>query len=579
MSGPKPAHLERRGAVYAIRLRIPLALASQLGMVELRRSLYTKDAREARRRCLSATVWFRELMMQFANVGGSREALEAAAGRYFDRLAKEHHGPHGFDKRDPEYDRAYWLTEIRTQLVELDELLVSCDFADAPFRKRLYVEEIAADAGLVFNDLADDLKSYALILALRVERETLEHFRQLLDDPLRKFVPSDEVLASLDRQKAAKPIAAMVPPRLANAVTLKDQGQTYLEEKRLHGLSKSHIEELARVLRWLAEELGDTSDLRGVTPERMRAFRRDLQRLKAEKGQAIPFKRKLTDDPSQQLKSVTSGRYWKSVQGLFAWLLESGELDVDPTAGIRLPRQKGEVAKSPEPFSASELRVLFEAPLFKGYLSPKRPHSTGECRRRLGHWWSNVLLMFTGLRAGELAQLLPSDFSFDSPIPHLLVRTENEDGEVVKQVKTAAGIRAVPLAAPLIVLGLRQFIEARKKARPKDRVFAEFRPGKHGRNSEGLSAFGGRLLKNAGVWKQGRATHVWRHTFVTALRAGSVIDEDIAALVGHEGVSQTSRYGTKEQPLDRKAATIARLDFGFDVVTALGGPYDKARHA
>ncbi|WP_369695357.1 DUF6538 domain-containing protein [Phenylobacterium aquaticum] len=39
--GLRPRHLLRRGAVYAVRFRIPSDLADALGMVELQKSLHT----------------------------------------------------------------------------------------------------------------------------------------------------------------------------------------------------------------------------------------------------------------------------------------------------------------------------------------------------------------------------------------------------------------------------------------------------------------------------------------------------------------------------------------------------------
>ena len=42
-----------------VRFRIPQALASATGVKELRRSLHSTGAKEARLRCAHATIWFR----------------------------------------------------------------------------------------------------------------------------------------------------------------------------------------------------------------------------------------------------------------------------------------------------------------------------------------------------------------------------------------------------------------------------------------------------------------------------------------------------------------------------------------
>ncbi len=146
-----------------------------------------------------------------------------------------------------------------------------------------------------------------------------------------------------------------------------------------------------------------------------------------------------------------------------------------------------------------------------------------------------------------------------------------------KSVKNAASVREIPLHPDLLVLGLRQFVDGRGKRFPGERVFREFRLGARGKLSDGLTRFFGPFLVENGLWKEGRATHVYRHTFVDRMRAAGVADEDIAALVGHTGSTQTSHYGGA-QPLARKAANLQRLDLGFDLVAAVGGPYDPRRH-
>jgi len=63
---------------------MPADLAIRLGAPELQRSLGTKDAGEARRRCLAATTWFRNLFDELrADVTIKRADFEVIARRYF----------------------------------------------------------------------------------------------------------------------------------------------------------------------------------------------------------------------------------------------------------------------------------------------------------------------------------------------------------------------------------------------------------------------------------------------------------------------------------------------------------------
>lgn len=162
-------------------------------------------------------------------------------------------------------------------------------------------------------------------------------------------------------------------------------------------------------------------------------------------------------------------------------------------------------------------------------------------------------------------------------VPHLRVSREDEAGVRTKTAKNAASVREVPLSPVLLQLGLAQFVAARAKGSTKLRIFREFRLGADGRASDGMTKFWAAYLRKFDLWKPGRSTHVWRHTVVGCLRANEVSEEDIAAFVGHSRGTATEAYGGS-YPLSRKLKTADQLDYGFDVVSALGGPYDSKLH-
>lgn len=309
----------------------------------------------------------------------------------------------------------------------------------------------------------------------------------------------------------------------------------------------------------------------------LRQFRDDLSRLDASlRGRKVPFVDRLTNVAERQINSATASRYWNYVQSLFAWANAEGLIEANPAEGLKVERRANERRSSPEPFSEAELRKLFATPLYAGHASTRKVDEPGACVVRGGRWWSGVLALFTGLRAGELSQLLPSDFIFDVEVPHLRITDQEQSGGRAKRVKTAAAIRDVPLAPVLLQLGLREFVEAAAK-RYSGRVFREFRLGSGDRTSDGMTKFWGPYLKRFGLWKAGRSTHVFRHTVAHWLRANGVHDEDIGAILGHAGAGITAGYGGA-QTLARKAETLTKLSFGFDVLTELGGGYDRKRH-
>lgn len=556
--------------MYWVRFRLPFDLAPSLGMAELRRSLHTSDAKEARIRCLAATVWFRGLMEQLKQMATpTREDLERAAVDYFRWLADEVDVPRDLDPEHGDEEIAISNEHSRWVIGELDRQLKTNDFRPNVYAR---AERLISPLGVAFHDLDPKQQLFALQLAARAEREQTQLLIHLLTAPHRQFEGEDALFARREPESAASPPRRPLQSRRDGLLT--EATAAYLANRKQLGRGASQVSELARVFDWLAEVVGPTARLGDVSKETMRHFRDDLQKVDVRlRGRKLRFVKRLTNVAEHQITHATAVRYWKSTQAFFAWAAAESLVEADPAAGLKMEKAKGEVRRSPPPFTPEELERLFRTPLYGGYASPKRVMAPGSCHRRGGHWWSGVLLMHTGMRAGELSQLLPTDFRFDEKVPHLRVTPEGD-----KSVKTAASEREIPITDTLLALGLRQFVEGRAKRYPKERLFREFRLGTKGRKSEGCTRFWGDLLKKEGLWKEGRSTHVWRHTFVATLRANDVAEEDVAAIVGHSRGSVTAGYGGA-YPLPRKLKTLERLDFGFDVVAALGGPYDAKRHA
>jgi len=134
----------------------------------------------------------------------------------------------------------------------------------------------------------------------------------------------------------------------------------------------------------------------------------------------------------------------------------------------------------------------------------------------------------------------------------------------------------VPLLPALFDLGLRPFVEGRAKKKPKVRLMFEIGLGGT-RMSSGMTKFWKPYLERFGLYSWHRATHVFRHTVASRLRSAGVMNEDIGAVLGHSWTNQTSQYGGV-QDLQRKLNTLEKLNFGFDLLEALGGQFDPAKH-
>ncbi|MBB6229532.1 integrase [Polymorphobacter multimanifer] len=500
----------------------------------------------------------------------TRHDLEQAAVEFFDRMAKDVDQPRQLSIDHFDEDIEFNVEESRRRMAEIDQQLVRSEFDGVILRR---ATELIASVGNEFGELPLDLRRVALQLTARAERAQLDRLIHLLKKPASSFHSTDE-LFQVHRLQEHPTLSVFQP--IVTGVTLNQAIAGHVEWMTSRGLGHSQLEEFARVMRWMLEQVGEDRLLASISKEQLRGFRDDICRLTTKmQGKSSSFQQRLTKDPERRIKSDTAIRYWNYAKTLFSHATEEGLIPSDPAAGLNIARRKGEQKRTPEPFSQGELQHLFVTPLFAGCHSVHRPRQPGDCHRRDGRWWSVVLLMHTGLRAGELAQLVPEDFDFSDPIPHLKVRLEDGSGKRVKTTKNDASVRDIPILPQLIKLGLREFVNARAKAKTA-RVFVEFRLGE-GRSSDGMTKFWTPYLRAFGLWKEGRATHVWRHTVAANLRSHGVADEDIGALFGHSPQTVTGGYGGAH-PLSRKLKTVKQLDYGFDVVAALGGPYQKALH-
>lgn len=506
----------------------------------------------------------------------TRSDLEQAAAQFFVRMAQELEHPRQFHPIHYDEDVAFQIEASRNRVRELDGQLVANSF-DGKVRQR--AEEIADAVGTSLPQLTEREQLFTQQLAARAEREQLQLLIHQLTNPHVRYRAEDD-LFTVGRSLAepAHPAHQSRNQILAKTITLREAAALFLQRKKDRRLSQSQLDETGRPLIWMRERFGDDRPIDNVTKTELRMFRDDITRVDVTlRGRTAAFEARLTKQPDRQIKSVTALRYWRTVQSFFAWCAAEELILNDPSAGLKLETRKGEVTRSPPPFTAEELKRLFATSLYCGYLSVRRVSEPGSCARREGHWWSGILLMFTGLRAGELSQFLPEDFIFDAEIPHLKVREEDAEGRRVKSAKNAASVRDVPLAPQLLELGLAEFVRRRAEVSSKARVFREFRTGTQGRKSDGMTKFWARYLRKFKLWKAGRATHVWRHTVVACLRANEVPEEDIAAFVGHSRGTVTAGYGG-DYPLARKLRTVHKLDYGFDVVAELGGAFQPDRH-
>ena len=155
-------------------------------------------------------------------------------------------------------------------------------------------------------------------------------------------------------------------------------------------------------------------------------------------------------------------------------------------------------------------------------------------------FWIPLIALFTGMRLSEIVSLNVEDFKAEDGIDFIAIR----------ESKTEAGVRRVPIHPKLKEIGLLDFVKGIQPGQP---LFA-------GISSGAYSMHFGRLLDSVGITDKKLVFHSFRHTFTDALRAAKVTEPIAKALIGHSDGTVTGQYGSGYQ-VDVLFEELKRVNF------------------
>lgn len=261
---------------------------------------------------------------------------------------------------------------------------------------------------------------------------------------------------------------------------------------------------------------------RGLSDRTLSAYKRDLKKLLGflrGKGRGGP-----EDTTAQDLRDFVSHlkdsglapssirRVLSSVRGYFAFLLEEGVLEADPSERIESPRSW---RRLPDVLSVEEVGKILEAP------NPDDPM----------YWRDRAILetlYATGMRVSELVELRLSNLDLEDGICAVFGKGAKE--------------RLVPLGAPARRAVERYLKEVRVRldsGRGEGRVFLNQRGRPLTRAS--IWDFVKKYASRAGVERR-VSPHTFRHSFATHLLEGGADLVAVQELLGHADISTTQIY-------------------------------------
>ncbi|TPD65058.1 hypothetical protein FJP64_12380 [Kosakonia cowanii] len=234
---------------------------------------------------------------------------------------------------------------------------------------------------------------------------------------------------------------------------------------------------------------------------------------------------------SESICLATASGHHGKINQFFDWVVDKKYISVSPFPSKGIPMPKKNHKDDRQAITEAEAKRVFSHPLFVSHKGVKtklvqHPH----------HYFLPLICLFTGMRAGEVAQLYIDDIEYAGNVACIHVGKRHND----QWLKTPNAKRYIPVHDDLIQLGFLKFI-----ADLKERV------GEGSRLFPNIPLITDSYSAKPSEWfisnfrdKQNEPTHVtlhgFRHMFRDKLVNLTDSDERICRLMGHK----TSNYGS-----------------------------------
>lgn len=543
MTGRRPPYLFRRGALYYLRLPIPKDLQALFGRTEIRRSLKTADAQEASYHAHFAAFNFGTFCRRIRNMTNS---MDLDVPRMVQNFLSELMNAVSPELPTSDYD---WHEVEYGEEIELDriERMISIQRFDRDVEHNAV--KLLNGIDLTMDQVPAAQRRQLLDGIARAQREAIYYQKHVRTQPFSTYSFHDRDLASVDLKLASIGLPGLSPT--PDKASLSSFVETYLNSDA-HGWTKATRKEKRVPLAWFVQQIGAERDIKGITPADILAFRDAMLKVRKHVPAGTPLSKAQTDVVAKRVNPKTSRKKFDTVMAFMRWLYKLGEIEFVPANGISIKVPKTPKTKQRRPFEPSELDQLFASPLYSGCRSLARRSFPGNVIHLDDEYWMPLLLMYTGMRISEPLQLAAHDISIDGP--HPFIRLD----ESKLELKTSAADRIVPLHSDLEKFGFLDFVEARKKKAPKQRLFRKITS--KGDVGNYYSKKIGRYLSAIGLSDPRLVAHSFRHGFKTALRNAAVPEGEQHFLMGHSDSSTAHGYGLASD-IEVLHGWVAKLDF------------------
>lgn len=547
--------LVRRDGVFYFRMAVPKQLVPALRRTEVKTTLRTSDLPTARRRTRRLSEAFETLFEELGRMPDQTfEAIDARVREYMQASLNKGLELARFMPGDT-VDTNAEVVGLREDINRLRDQLASQTFApDIVSTARSLLAQAPSDGAFQTLDAVHHASEgvararieNARILAARLEGK---HDEAALRDPL--FIGL--------KTNTLPPLPGETAEALPPVLTFKALGDRYLAHAKKAGNQEKTLGDHQRSLRLAYAVIGADKPAASITTA-------DVALLADVIGTVPPNYTKLKSKTSlveaaaanldgSKLEPATQEKLFRFAKAVLKWAETMELIPKQPGAHVRLPAAKKLSKKdSRHPYSPDQLKAIFASSAFTGHKSASRRTEPGEALIRDGKFWIPWIGLYSGMRLGEIVQLLKSDVKQEDGVWYFDV-SKGEDEK--KHIKTAASVRRVPIHQALIDAGLLAHVG---KVKTGKRLFEDVAFGMDGYPSANFTKWWGRYGRAVGFWTKRTTFHSFRHNLVQAMKEAGVPKEVRREIVGHEGEDTHDNYG-KGLPLPMLKQAIDKAQY------------------
>jgi integrase len=258
---------------------------------------------------------------------------------------------------------------------------------------------------------------------------------------------------------------------------------------------------------------------------------------------------KAEEEGTATLSATTQADYLRTFKAMLKFAVRRKHLAFDPAADAKPLKKAKSLEERRMPFTSVQLRSFFTGTFYKSCV----PSAADEYHRQDRDWrfWIPLLMLFSGARPNEIAQLCAGDIRrSDSGNPYLNLFP---DGIIdPMKLKTRSSRRRIPIHCELIKLGFLKFVEGRRKdAGDKARLFPTLKPNRLGNYAHYASRrFNEVFLTSEIEVAADQSLYSLRHNVRDALRRVDAPPEALRAIGGWSvgGKSASDYYGDATNP-------------------------------